>query len=103
MNLYLDNSNVIELRDLKNSVTLSADTGATVQVTITDAAGAEVSGETWPVVMAHAASGTYRATLSDALAITANRKYLAVVEATGSGGEVGVWSCPVVADVRRCD
>jgi hypothetical protein len=46
MNLYLDNSNVIELRDLKNSVTLSADTGATVQVTITDAAGAEVSGET---------------------------------------------------------
>lgn len=103
MTLYLDNSNVIELRDLTNSVTGAADTGASVQVTITDASGIELSGETWPVLMAHAFAGTYRATLSSSINLVAGRYYRAVVEATGSGSEVGKWTCNVVAASRACE
>jgi len=103
MNLYLDNSNVVELRDLTNSVTGLADEGASVSLTITDQSGTAVTGETWPVSMAHVSNGLYRATLSESLSIVSGRKYFAVVSATGSGGQVGKWTCPVVAEVRRCE
>ena len=102
MNLYLDNSNVIELRSLTNSATAAVDTGATVTVTLTDAQGNEVSGQAWPASMAHVADGTYRATLEDDIAIVAGQIYKAVVSATGSGGQTGKWSCPVIAETRAC-
>lgn len=102
MNLYLDNSNVIELRDLKNSVTGNADTGATVAVTITDSAGVAVSGESWPVSMTHDSAGKYRATLSSDVALVADRLYVVLVKATGSGGQRGEWNCKVIAQDRAC-
>ena len=102
MNLYLDNSNVIELRDLKNSVTGDADTGATVAVTITDSSGNEVGGATWPISMTHVADGKYRATLSPDVALLSDSLYLVVVEATGSGGEKGEWNCDLIAADRGC-
>lgn len=98
--IYIDNSNVVELRSLTNSITSAVDTGATVSVTIVDSTGTAISGETWPVSMSHASSGTYRATLSSSLSLTANRAYRGVVTATGSGGEVGKWNCPIRALVR---
>ena len=102
MNLYLDNSNVIELRSLTNSVTGAVDTGATVNVTIVDSAGTEVTGQSWPVAMGHASAGTYRATLDAAIKLIAGRKYTAIVNATGTGAEVGEWNCSVIAMDRAC-
>jgi hypothetical protein len=102
MDLYLDNSNVIELRSLTNSVTGVVDTGATVTVTIKDAAGTNVTGQTWPAAMSHASAGTYRATLDAAMSIEAGRRYVVIVNATGSGGEVGEWNCKVIAVDRFC-
>jgi hypothetical protein len=103
MNLYLDNSNVIELRSLTNSVTDAVDTGATVTVTVKDASGNEIAGQVWPAAMSHVSAGLYRATLEDDISITPDRRYTVLVEATGSGGEIGAWSCQVIAQTRRCD
>jgi hypothetical protein len=102
MNLYLDNSNVVELRSLTNSVTGIADESATVTVTIRDKEGNSVAGENWPVSMSHVADGLYRATLSHLIEISFNHQYTADVSAAGSGGEVGNWSCPVIGTVRKC-
>lgn len=102
MILYVDNTNVVELRSLTNSVTGLADTTATVRVTLVDRMGTPLPGEIWPVGMAHAGDGLYRATLSHEIEMDHGRKYEAQVEAVGSGGEVGFWRCPVVAQTRRC-
>jgi hypothetical protein len=87
--LYVNNSNVVEWQSLTNSVTSTADTGASVTLTITDNAGAEITGETWPVTLSHVAAGTYRYTLADDIAITAGSRYTMTFNATGSGGEKG--------------
>ena len=100
--LYINNSNVVELRSLTNSVTGSADTGATVRVTIYDDRDDAISGETWPVSMSHVSAGTYRATLSSALVLTHNGKYTAVVTVAGTGGEVGSFRQLLVA-LQRAD
>ena len=102
LSLYVGNSNVIELQGLQNSVTGLADTGATVQVTVKDRDGVVVTGQSWPAFMAHVSAGTYRATLESDIAITAGVKYLAVIDATGSGGEIGHWEADVVAQTRKC-
>lgn len=100
MLIYLDNNNVIELQTLTNGITGVADTGATVTVTINDSTGTAVTGDTWPKAMSHNTGGTYQATLSANLVLTNNRKYTAVVDAVGSGGEVGHWELCLTARVR---
>lgn len=100
--LYLDNSNVVELVGLKNSVTGAADVGASVSLVLLDANGEEVAGETWPVSLSHGEGGTYRATLSPDVEVKDSHIYTARISATGSGGEVGRWNCIVTAAVRAC-
>ena len=102
MKLYIDNSNVIELRALTNSVTGVVDTGATVTVTILDASGAEVAGQVWPAAMSHDSGGTYRATLESDLVFVNAGRYVAKVNAVGSGAEIGEWNCRVIAVDRGC-
>lgn len=101
LSLYVDNSNVVELQTLTNSVTGVADTGATVTVTL-KRGDAEVSGQVWPASMAHVSAGTYRATLDDDIVLVNRREYIAVIDAIGSGGEVGHWEAPVTASTRDC-
>lgn len=97
--IYIGNTSVIELQDLTNAVTELPETTATVTVTVYDAAGAQVTGETWPLSMTHISAGTYRATLPDDLVLTANRQYVAHVDADISG-VIGHWEKPVRAKVR---
>jgi hypothetical protein len=99
--LYIGNSNVVELQTLTNSVTNVIDTGATVTVTLTDTDGTEVTGQAWPTSMPHASpDGTYRATLEDDLVLVDTKKYIAVVDAIGTAGEVGHWEQKVIAATR---
>ena len=97
LTINVGSHNVVELRDLKNTVTGAIDTGATVSVTIKDISGATITG---PVSMTHDTGGLYRATLDHDIDIVAGTVYMATVEAAGSGGEVGVWTCRVLAKVR---
>jgi hypothetical protein len=99
--IYAGNNNVVELTGLKNSITNAIDTGATVNVTIKDASGTEVSGDTWPKNMPHVSSGLYRVTLDYDLIIDTPSVITVVIDAIGSGGEVGHWEIPARAIVRN--
>ena len=104
--IYDNNDNIIELRLLTNAVTEVIDGGATVSVTLKDASGVDVAGQTWPTNMPHVGDsntpeGTYRATLDSTLVLSTKQRYKATVDAVGSGGEVGQWICSVSV-VERC-
>lgn len=102
--VYLLNNNVIELQGLTNSATSAVDVAATVTVTIKDKSGTAVTGQVWPAAMSLVSesptTGKYRATLDSDLNLLAKREYVAVIEATGSGGEIGYWEYPMKAQVR---
>jgi len=100
LRLYVGNTTILELQELTNSVAGSAVTTATVTATLTDAAGDEVAGQTWPVTLSHVSAGTYRATLENDLTLTANRAYIATIDATVSGVGVGHWESKVRAVER---
>ena len=63
--LYINSDNVIEVQSLTDAVADTLITTATVQATLTDADGTEVTGETWPITLNHQGSGTYRGTITD--------------------------------------
>ncbi len=102
-----NNHNVLELRALKDNVTGAVETGATVTVTIRDAAGVEVTGQTWPKTLTEVVesplTGLYRGTLDATLAITSNNEFKATVSATSSGGIKSEWVCDVLPAVRGID
>lgn len=102
MRLLVENSNVVELENLRNTVTNLHDAGATVELTLLDSDGMEVAGQIWPLNMAYdAADETYRVTMSDGIDITAGHYYTAIVRAVGSGLEIGKWSVRLKAQDRR--
>jgi hypothetical protein len=102
--IYIANSNVVQLADLTNGLTGATVTGATVEVTLTDASGTSVTatGVTWPLTMAAAsgATGTYRVALPHTLTLTTGGVYYADITASGGTGLQGAWHVPVRA-MRR--
>jgi len=102
--LPLGNSVVIQLGTaelpLRNSVTGTTDTGATVACTLLNANDAAVVGGTWPVSMPHSAGGVYRATLPATLELTHGASYTALISVTGSGAEVGRFEVECIAQTR---
>ena len=98
--IYIDNHNVLELQALTKSTTNTADTTATVTVTVKDGSGTNVTGQTWPATMSHVSAGTYRVTLDADLSLTPNRGYVAHITATGTGGEIGHWELQLTAATR---
>ena len=100
LTIFIANNNTIELAGLTNSATEVVDTAATVEVTLQDSSGVDVVGQTWPASMPHVAAGLYRATLDYDLVLTHNDSYVAVVDAVGTGGEVGHWELSARAKNR---
>lgn len=104
--LFVANDNVIEVASLTNGLTDALVSGATVTVTLKDAAGASVSGlatgVTWPLTLnaASGATGTYRTTLPHGLSLTAGSTYTAEVTASGGAGLRAFWALPVRATAR---
>lgn len=94
---YRNSDNTIEVSALKNALTDAFLNAATVVVTVVDADGTEVAGESWPVTLDYVAAsdGTYRATLEDAISWVHQTAYSAQITAT-SGGLKRYWECPVV-------
>jgi hypothetical protein len=95
--IYIDNNNLLTLTALTNCATGAVDTAATVTVTLKDRAGTNVTGQT---TMAHVSAGTYRVTLDSDLSLTPNREYVAHINATGTGGEIGHWELELKAMAR---
>jgi hypothetical protein len=89
-------NNVVEVRDLSNSVDGLPVTNATVVCTVVDGAANPVLGETWPITLNHAGGGTYRATLRE-LQVSTGVWYSAEVTATTPEGHKHTWSVPMKA------
>ncbi len=100
--VYKDNDNLVELDALKNAATGAYLNTATVTLTaIRDAAGATVSGETFPKTMAYVAAsdGKYQAVVDKAIAIVAGQAYTAIIDVAASGLD-GHWELPLVCQAR---
>ena len=100
---YVGNTQVLELSGLKDTVSGNYQNDATVTVTLTDSAGASVSGQTWPAAMTYvpASNGTYRVTLDSDLVLTAGVTYTARIDVIAAGGIIGRWDCTVAVKPRR--
>lgn len=93
MTAFVANTNVLELIGLRSNINDTYINDATVTVTIKDADGVEVTGETWPLTMDYvaASNGNYRAILVDGLALVGKRKYVAYISADGGTDRIGYW------------
>jgi len=101
--IYEGNDMVIELRGLKNEVSGAYIDSATVGVTLKDADGVNVSGESWPLTMNYVtgSNGKYRATLADTLSLTPRARYTATITADAGAGLKGKWVEDLVCQQRN--
>ena len=99
--LYVGNSNLVEVKGLKNAATDSYENGASVNVVLLDEAEQEISGESWPKSLGYVAAsdGDYRGTLSEGIAIAHGQIVTAKITATASG-LTAVWETPCKAIER---
>ena len=102
MDVFVNNTNMLELLRLKSAVENTYINDAAVNVTVKTTAGANVSGQTWPLLLTYVpgSSGDYRGVLSENLAFAANTTYVAVVHANAGINRVGHWEVPFVPRVR---
>ncbi len=90
-----DNPNVLQWGPVTNNVTGSVVTTADVDVTILNAQGSEVGGQTWPATMAHVAAGLYRVVLESDIEIVPHRPLTAHIVATVSSEPMADIRVPV--------
>lgn len=102
MTVFVANTNVLEIIGLKSAVEDTFINDATVEVTVKDADGAEVSGQTWPTAMAYVATsdGDYRAILEHDLALTDKAKYTAEISIDAGAERIGFWAYSFTAQAR---
>jgi hypothetical protein len=102
--IYKDNDNVIELSAVTNGATAALIGGATIQVTLQDDSGVDVTatGTTWPVTMSavSGATGDYQATLPYQAVLTTGTTYYAIVTCDGGSGLYAKWKMPLRAVTR---
>lgn len=102
MDLYVGNNNILELLRLKSAIDGEIIDDAVVQATIVTVTGVEVTGQIWPVTMAPIGSGLgdYRAVLSEDIGVTANTRYIVIIDVDGGPNRKAHWEIPVMARVR---
>lgn len=102
LTIYQGNDTIIELAGLKNEVSGAFINNATVNVTLVDSLGVQVTGQAWPLALAYVAlsDGAYRATLGFNLPLILNAKYSANVFVS-AGGLVANWSIDVICKKRK--
>lgn len=101
--VYVGNTNLIEVVGLKSAVEDGYVNDADVSVTVKDAAGTNVSGQTWPATLTYvtASDGNYRGILEDDLALVDGAQYYAHVDADGGANRIGHWEFAFIPKTRR--
>lgn len=100
---WVGNNNTLELRALRDERTGEFLDAAAVTVTIRDAAGAPITGETWPKAVVHVegSKGVYQANISYQAAFVPEGQYTAVIDVDAGDARRGHWELPLLAKVRR--
>ena len=89
--------NLVTLTGLQEATTSLYVNDATVTITVVDASGAELSGETWPHTLDYvaASNGNYQANLNENIAWAHETAYKGKVTALSSGRQK-YWEIPIV-------
>ncbi len=89
---HLNNSLLVELRDLRNAADNSYVNTATVAVSIKDAAGTNLAGATWPVSLGYVAgsNGLYQGVVASTLGVSVGDVVTVYITATATGLD-GEW------------
>lgn len=84
---HINNTLLVEVDGLRNAADDSYVNDATVAVSIKDADGANLSGETWPVILPYVAGsdGKYRAAVSSGLVVAIGDVITLFFTATSAG------------------
>lgn len=108
---YKDNTMVVQLgtlislgddtdAPLTDELTDTVITDAAVTAQLEDAAGATVSGETWPITLSHVSGGVYRGGAAYGVAVEEGVDYVVEIVADKAGNR-GTWRVPVTAQQRE--
>ena len=81
----INTDNLLIVDELYDVISASYINDATVTATVTDLAGTQVSGQTWPATLSYvsASNGKYYVILDEAVAFTANQRYKIELSITG--------------------
>jgi len=100
LKLYVGaNDNILTLAGLMNELAQTYINNATVEVTLVDDDGTEVSGETWPLNMGYvaASNGDYQVILTDTLSATLSNgeELIAQINVNAGVGLNGYWEVKI--------
>ena len=103
MTVYVDNTNLIELFRLQSAIDDAYIDDAIVTLTIEDATGTEVSGETWPITLSFVSGsdGDYTGIINYQVGFDTDGAYTAVIDADAGVGRQGHWELPLIARTRE--
>jgi len=101
--IYINNSNIVELQNLRVQPDNIIEENASVTLRIQDETGTDVPGQVWPTSMQHEGNGVYVGTVEPTVDLQPEQRYIAVVVAVGGGGQIGTWNYPLIAVKRRFD
>jgi len=101
--VFIGNTNMIELRGLRDELSGEYINDATVTVTIRDLTGTEMDGQQWPATMPYVdgSRGIYRVPIVHSVPFTKDTNYIATITASAAGGTRGEWGMPLLARTRR--
>ena len=102
MTAFVANTNILELRGLKDGITGVFINDADVLVTLETDAGVEVGPVSWPITMSYVptSDGIYRATIGSELDLVAGGCYKAIIEADAGVDRIGHWDFAFVPLTR---
>lgn len=89
--IYRNNTNIIELQELRFAISREFSSSATVQITLKDLDGQTLTGATFPVTLQAFDNGLYYGTIPHTLSLDDEEEIVAEVSAT-SGQSVGFWT-----------
>jgi hypothetical protein len=100
--LLIGNDTIIDVARLQDELTGEFVNDAEVSITLVDAAGMEVEGDTWPKPVPYVddTDGLYRATLVYTLALVPDGRYTAQLDVDAGAGRRAAWSIACVARMR---
>lgn len=101
--IFVNTDTVIEVKNLRNTITGALITGATVTARVLDSSDVAVTGVGDPLTLTEVPGneGLYRATIPDTAAIVEGDTGTIVITADGGAGLSGEWTLDWVAVLRN--